>query len=367
MSHEIGEKDKQQGTFMAWHGLTEILAVITLAKCWLAEWDVLKRPLFRLLADGTKETSDACEVVCTDDENLRIGSTVDCESYTLLTNKKFLEIVQSAMDSIRGAAVASVGSLKNRARIFVSLSLPSNMETIANAGSTLAIEAAGREFKFYLSFLSSHDESAPFAVQLSTVCTVCNNTFRANLEDTNGKALRIRIPHTKNMMTKLSDVSGIVDSFFLTAQRFAEGMNALALIPISTDNARAFFAGFTMTADNGDDSPKTAKACDEISTRRENQIDRLTELFLTGKGNKGQNHADLFSAITDYYSHESSTKGEDDASKLRQETSSEFGNGQTMKALAWRVLADDTRTALTIAQGAKLLAASASAKANASK
>ncbi len=338
---------------MAWHGLTEVLSVILLANCFLSTWDVIKRALFRVLKDGSQEETEACEVVCTDNEEIRIGKTVDKNTYTLLPNARFLAIVQSALDSIRGAYVASVGSVCDRARVFVSLGLPEGLTDISNAvreGSTLVLKAGGREFKFFLSFFSSHDKSAPFGVQLSTVCVVCNNTFNAVLTDTNGKKLSIRIPHTKNMLATIANVPAIIDSFFVSAQKFAEVFHGLSLVPISAVDAKAFFAGFLVSADSGEERDATAEV--ELSGRRSNQIDRLTSLFVSGKGNNGANLADVFSAVTDYYSHESSG-GEN---PFKQVASSEFGNGQAMKALAWKTLRDDKATAELIAAGHHILA-----------
>ena len=81
----------------------------------------------------------------------------------------------------------------------------------------------------------------------------------------------------------------------------------------------------------------------------------MIELFKTGKGNKGENFADLFQGITDYYTHESA--GGEDVQK--QINSSEFGNAAAMKSFAYVLLGDDKRTASTIKIGNKILIASA--------
>jgi len=352
MSHEINENDKQQGLSQAWHGLTEVLPFIDLKTCFLASWDVVKRPLFRAvkgLGDVTTyQETQACEIVCTDNDALVIGKPVDCKTYSLLTNSSFLDLVGQAMTQITGSFVASVGSVCNRGRIFVSVSIP---EYYTKGEKTLSAKfnVAGREFTSYLNFLSSHDKSAPFIVNMGTVCTVCNNTFNANLLDENNKGLRINIKHTSEMAAKLADVPAIIGAFFATVERFQIVMANLVQIPISQSDAKAFFLGFL-----ADKEDETATESDkrEISTRRINQVNRLTELFVSGKGNQGLNLADLFSAVTDYYTHESS--GGDD--KLKQVASSEFGNGQTMKAFAFAVLQDDKKTAKLIANGHKLFA-----------
>lgn len=352
MSHEISENDRQQGITQAWHGLTEVLPVIVLASCWLTLWDVKKLVLGVL--SSTKEfiAGQFCQLVCTDNESIQIGKPVHCESYTVLTNRDFLAIVQDTLNKLRGAVVASVGSVCNRARIFVTLQIP----------EMPSFMAAGREFKPYLNFLSSHDKSCPFTLNLSTVCTVCNNTFGMNLADKSNKGLRIVVKHTKGMAAQLADVPAIVDAFFASVQKFTEVMNALALVPITSREARAFFAGLLTDKDDTEDKTETEVA--ELSTRRANQVDRLTVLFATGKGNNGQNLADVFSAITDYYSHESAG-GSDNVSK--QIASSEFGTGQTMKAFAFVVLQDDKRIAALIAQGNTVLQAYESAQRAASQ
>jgi hypothetical protein len=347
MSHEITAIDKQQGITQAWHGLTEVMSVILLNVCFLATWNVRKRPLYRPVVTKDAATgqitktdyveTSACEVICTDDENIVIGKPVDRESYSLLDNSSFLAIVQSAMDRISGAVVASVGSVCARARIFVTLQIPQLPSFVA----------ADREFKPYLNFLSSHDKSAPFTVNLSTVCTVCNNTFTMNLLDADNSSFRVEIRHTKNMADSLADVPAMIEAFYATAHKFATTLNDLAKIEITASNARNFFAGF-LTEKDGEASQV------ELSGRRLNQIDRLTLLFATGKGNNGRNLADVFSAITDYYSHESvNASGKNTQGQIE---SSEFGSGAAMKTLGFVVLQDAERVAKLTTRGETVFA-----------
>jgi hypothetical protein len=347
MSHEITAIDKQQGISQAWHGLTEVMTEIVLSVCFLSKWNVKKRPLYRPVtvkdeSGATIKTdyveTSACDVVCTDDENIIIGKPVDRETYSLLDNSSFLAIVQDAMNRISGAIVASVGSVCARARIFVTLQIPQLPSFVA----------ADREFKPYLNFLSSHDKSAPFTVNLSTVCTVCNNTFTLNLMDNKNDSFRVEIRHTKNMADSLADVPAMIEAFYATAHRFATVLNDFAKIEISAADARSFFTGF-LTEKDGEASQV------ELSGRRVNQIDRLTLLFAIGKGNSGRNLSDVFSAVTDYYSHESVNQSGENTQ--RQIESSEFGSGAAMKSLAFVVLQDAERRAKLITRGQTVLAA----------
>lgn len=331
MSHNISNIDRQQGIEQAWHGLTEILPFINLPESWLSQWDVSKAPMFE--QDGSK--SDYCRITCTDDPQIRIGSPVHCETYGLITNADFLKTVETAIREVTGAQVISVGSVCERARIFVSVKL-AEMD---------GFNAAGREFLPYLNFMSSHDKSAPFAVNTSTICTVCDNTFRANLMASNGGAVRVRMNHSKNVGQRLANVPAIVDGFLGAMARFKREMDRLAAEPVKVQDANALFAGFLQ------DNPNA-----ELSTRRANQISRLGELFVSGAGNRGENMADAFSAVTDYYSHESSGG---DENRMKQYVSSEYGAGQSAKADFWDLLTGKDsrdRVAATIARGNKVLA-----------
>lgn len=340
MSHEINEHDKQEGIFQAWHGKTDVKAVISLLTCWLAQWDVKPRTLWRIItgADGTETRTDSGfqELACTDKPEVTVSKEpINPDTYHVLTNAAFLAIVSDAMASIPGAIVASVGSLCNRARIFVTLA-------IADVGS---FQAAGREFKPYLNFLSSHDKSAEFTAVASTVCTVCNNTFSANLQNTEGDTLRIGIKHRPGMAGRLANVVGIIAAYYATVEHFKAVLNKLAAMPCTAKEAQAFFAGLLMDGEG-------RKVGDGLSTVSRNKVSRLVELFSTGAGNDGNGWDDVFQAVTDYYTHESAGPNAD---KLSQEETSEYKTGATKKARAYAVLQDDKLIADMMAKGAVYL------------
>jgi hypothetical protein len=344
MSHGISKIDKHEGTEQAWHGNTDVKSVIELAECWLAQWDILKSPLYTLNDKGNPVPTEYCQLVATDDNNIRIGSPVHCDTYQPVTNRAFLETVRDAISGITGATVASVGSVAERGKVFVSVKL-AELE---------AFKAAGREFKAYLNFLNSHDQSTAFLVNTSNICTVCQNTFGMNLRIVNGvrsglKAakensqigdVRIKLKHTKNVALRLENIGEIIDGFLGAQAEFHANLEAFAKRQIDAGKARNLFAGFLGKPDA------------ELSTRKENQINRLTELFQSGKGNRGENHADVFSAVTDYFTHESS--GGENVS--RQIVASEYGSGQTAKARMYGILQNEDAVAKMIETGKQVLA-----------
>lgn len=344
MSHEISKIDRQQGIEMAWHKLTEIFSEIKLGLSFLSQWDVEKQPMKE--PDGSQ--SEYCRLVCTDNPKIRIGKPVHCDSYGIITNAEFLKVVENALREIPGAIVASVGSVCERSRIFVSVKMQDLPE----------YSAAGRVFVPYLNFMSSHDMSAPFSVNASNICTVCNNTFGMNLAlvanqrsglkaaqaaSEAAKSVRVVLKHTKNVADRLENVPEIISGFHGSQMLFKAQMEKLAAEKVTFDNACALFAGFLTPAD---------KADVKLSTRRANQVDRLSTLFRKGAGNAGENRADWFSAVTDYYTHENAG-GEN---ILRQVVSSEYGDGFNAKREAWNMLGDEKAFASTLTRGQQVLA-----------
>ena len=338
MAHRIEEFDKQQGTQMGWHGLTIIKRVITLADNWLRDWETVETPLF--FQDGTES---GFNVLRCNDADLTIGSPYNPETFRPIGNKDFLGLVEA---SIGGTPheIVSVGSVRNRGRVFLSIKL-NGLETF---------KAAGRNFSAYLNFGNGHDKSSVLWVNTSNTCTVCDNTFSANLfsvEDkrqNTGDDIKTRLRHTKNVTLRFPALSDMIDKAIGVQAEFSAELNRLSLIPIESAPVRELFAGFI---GRNVPSPELDKG---LSTRSQNTVTRLESLYRNGsKGNRGESLADAFSAVTDYYTHESSG-GED---KGRQVLSSEYGAGQTAKADFWQaVRVDDKRQGL-IVRGQTLLAA----------
>ena len=324
MSHKIGEYDKQEGVKQAWHGLTHVRENIAVDDNWLTKWEVSKQPMFN--PDGSP--SEWTRVTCSDN-NLYIGKPVHQDTYSLITNKQFLDIVNDALLSVKGAKIDSVGSVCDRGRVFVSVSIPDLPE----------FRAAGREFRAYLNFINSHDQSSPFAVNASNVCVVCDNTFRYNLHDRNNKVFRAVVKHTKNANDKLHDIDQMIEAYVGTQVRFKHLMDTLEDRPVSPPMARNFFTGLH--------SPTIA----EPSTQLLNKVDELQALFRSGRGNRGQTLADVFSAVTDYYTHQSSRP----SNPWKQVESSEYGYGATMKTNAMEILTDNEEYNKTLYRGQRVL------------
>ena len=311
----ISKIDKQQGIEQAWHGLTEVLSEINLEDNFLTSWDVEQANLFINAGKLVKLPFKIFR--CTDDKSITIGKPF-AETYIPIKNNQFLDIIKDAVKG-NGFTVSSIGSVCERAKIFCSVKLAEMEEfTIGN-----------RTFKNYLNFLSSHDGSSPFYVNTSNICTVCNNTFTANmLQDTEGDNLSIKVKHTKNSTTRLENLAEIVDAAIGVAAQFKAAMEKFTEIEVNKTQAERIYTGFIVPSK------------ELVSTRAKNSVNRMVELFQTGAGNKGENLSDVFNGLTDFYTHESA--GGKDIQK--QYISSEFGSAMSKKQEFFQALTTDFST-----------------------
>jgi hypothetical protein len=354
--HELRTTDKQQGRKQAWHGLTQVVPELSLSHpaFYLNEWDVEQGSVAVRKKDGKmlKLTTDDgkladwgvlyvepnpehVEAVANGaapvegsgliTQPLFVSTPFAVDTYTPLPNKDFVRIIRASLEGLGiSDAIESCGSVFDRRRVFVSIELPDFRE----------FEAGGRVFKNYLNFLNSFDMSCHFMANTSNICVVCNNTFTANLQ-----AGGCMIKHTKNMEDRLKDLPNVIAEANIRQKGFENDFLTLAGIECTATKAEHFFAGFLVKQGG-------------LSTRAANTVESLMKLFGDAKqGNKGKDFADVFSAVTDYYTHESAG-GE---SVAKQFQSSEFGDGANKKREAMSVLIKDDARKETMEIGERAL------------
>lgn len=326
MGHNIQKRDIQTGIEMGWHGLTNVVGKITRENCGIL-YGMEKQRLQLLDANGkivTKEeeifnkkkeiigyrtvpASDYFTIVSLDD-GLPIGGPV-MSGYELISNGQMFDMIEEALAGT-SHEIVSIGSIGNREKVFASIKLNDK------------IVAAGRETQDVLNILWGHGGKFGVTARSSFTVVVCQNTFNASLSE---KAdFRLNVKHTAGSVAKIQNMAKAIDAHFGVAAEFKAAMDSLAAQTVTEASAKEIFAGFIVRETE----------IEEVSTRSQNQVNRLSELFKSGKGNRGQNFADVFNAITDYYSHESS--GGDD--KFKQFESSEFGAGNRAKTEAFDLL-----------------------------
>jgi hypothetical protein len=330
MSHGISKRDRQEARHMGWHGLTKINADLDLKNNWLTKWDIQEVAL---------QTEDGIEVpfkilTGTDDHEF-IGKPY-AGTYTPVTNKQFLNMIAEAISGVKGAVVESVGSVCNRGRVFVSISIK-GMDKF---------KIGAREFYDYLNFGNGHDQSCAVWVNASNTCTVCNNTFNMNLFS-NESDVKAKVKHSKDVIARLDNIVEIIDAYAGTQAKFKADFERLMNEDMKVDEARNLFAGWMIRSSNGNQER-------DLGPKTLTKVNRLTELFESGKGNAGENRADAFSAVTDYYTHESTRSSGKNVS--RQVFSSDFGIGRMAKTDFWNVIRNNKSVASYTASGKKALA-----------
>lgn len=318
MSANITENDKQQGLVKAWHGLTEVMPVIEIDNNWLTQWDVVPNTLSIVKPDGEK-LDTKFKILTATDNGMVIGRPY-ASTYTPITNKTFLSLVQQVLDETEGAKIESIGSVCDRNRVFASISIKD--------AKTYSIGA--RTFNDYLNFGNSYDGTSALWVCNTNVCTVCNNTFTYNMGRTDAdgiNALGARITHSGNVDVKLTNIKGIITGYLKNQQLFREKFSKLDKMEISGKVAYNIFKAWSAYCSNGN-----------ITENTKLRTSKLNSLFHTGRGNSGKTRADLFSAVTDYYTHMSLVRSPSDT---RQYVSSEFGTGAQKKREFWRIVNND--------------------------
>lgn len=330
--HNIGNIDRHESTTQAWHGLSKVSESLSLSDNWLTRWDIKAEPTYRVKHIGGAQVAiptGHAILQCTDDDTISVGDPFNPETYKPIDNEAFLGLIK---DSIGGTdhELVSVGSVRNRGRVFATLKLV-GLEDFS---------AGGKEFKTYLNFGNGHDKSSALWVNTSNTCTVCDNTFSANLMASSANTgIRERVRHTKNAMLKFPAIAKLIDQAVGVQAKFQREFEQLSQQSISKDSAVGWMTGFVF--DRAGDKKDTPQKRD--------RIDQLVHLFEAGRGNIGETRADVFSAITEFYTHH---QGRD---KNKQFFTSEYGSGATHKRVALDKLVDNDEYHSTVYRGFEVI------------
>ncbi len=346
--HRKFERDNMFGLYTFWHGLNTVVESIALNVKQMG-WDVKAEPVY--FADGTViETLDQKDILdgkqgenyvhhflrATDD-GLPVGrSTFNPKSYGLVTVDQWLNVINESMSGINHT-VQTLGSVRNRGRLFCSLELP----------DVDKLEIGQHKHLTRLTFLHSFDMSAKFTAVLTDFDTVCDNTLEATLAFSS--PFRVNQKHTRGLLQRIENMPEVIDQAIGVAAQFRAAMSALANTPCNVERAERIFAGFEGSTFKSDDGKLAVKSvAKDLSTRSFNRVQRLKALHVGGIGNDGDGLDDAYNAVTEYYGRESSG-GANNVGKLgslltpdqlnqvkadsrwRQVQSAEFGNAMQSK------------------------------------
>ena len=240
-------------------------------------------------------------------------------SYGLLNNDGFMGVIETicaVLDKLGLKwSIATTGSLMERERTFCAIQLAEGGEVVIG----------GRVFKAFLNCLNSIPSNSGCTVTFAnnTFCVCCRNTFAHVLQNKNGEKFHAAIKHTKGMKAALADIPVLVEAYFANNNALFANLKAFSVFPVGLVDAENYFTAFIGRTLKGELTDKT-----ELKTRSANIVETLQGLFVKGKGNNGETALDLFSAVTEFYTHFSAGESED---RLKQYTSSEVGDGYVNK------------------------------------
>ena len=307
MSAGITDRDKQSAKAQAWHGLTNIVDVVTRDNS--MPYEIIEAPIvyktqqpneLGFLQDVYIESPTFKQLIASDDF-LPIGEPY-ADSYHPGTIEGFWKIIEVGMGDTP-YEIISAGTVDDRCKLFASLKVSDGFQV------------GDRKFDDFITLIDSFDKSTSLQARYSNVVVVCANTFQAvmNSGSTIGKA-----KHTAMMELNVQRLINAINNFTGTSSDYKALMQRADQTPCSRDEARAWIAGIqgrnSQTVTNGI-LQKTA---------------RITELFDAGLGNSGRTRLDAMQALTQFETHESSNRKVVGA----QRYSSEWGSSAQTKTLA---------------------------------
>lgn len=325
--------DKHYGLFQAWHGKTQVVTEEQIRRfnsehplC----FSVIEESLFR--ANGQPSPFGKLIIAKRGEEESPIA--LNGKNYQIIQNDVFWSEFMNACSKVAGK-VSYVGSVGGGAKTFATFEPAGGEWTASN----------GDKFTGNINAVNGHDGLTAFELGASTVRIVCQNTLQLYLA--NRKRLA-KVYHTKNASKMLIDMREAVDTMFDAQAKMRDDIERLGNININVDTMR----GLALCVVSKDVKPDDLLKSDGFSTRTLNQANEITNLFIKGRGNSGQNAFDALNAFTEYYTHGSKESNRDKADVF---ASSEFGTYAKTKADVYNRLTNPERFAQSVALANQLV------------
>jgi len=247
-------------------------------------WDAEKRQLFRKVGENW-QPANAWEVVRSTDGAV-LADSVGAR-FTILQNRDAFKWFQPWLDA-REAALHTAGALFEGSRIWVLAKLNRDPMEVA----------AGDIVEKYVLLSHSHDGTLALRVGFTPIRVVCQNTL--SMAHSADASKLIRLKHTKNVHTNLSNLREVMDLMNAEFEATAEQYRLLAHKDINQADVRKYVKR-VFELDHMDDA--------DIATRQTNIFKKVEELMEAGKGNnlpsvRGTYWA-AYNGVTEYLSYQS--------------------------------------------------------------
>lgn len=269
-----------------WHGLgvpvPEYASAAEAARIAIP-WSVLSAPIMSI----TGASTGSHELVRVDPDGARRHLAVVGSRYQVLQPAQWLEWVCAVAGvSDSDAAWSVVGSLRGGRMVWAVLS-PQRTRVVA---------PRGEEMQSYLTFATGYDGHGAVQAYLTTVRTVCQNTYVRGLRVASDF---VAYRHTSKLADRIQsarDALGIVVEDAMRAEE--DRMATLESIPLTSKVVYAWCEAMWPLCDT-DGGPITERAIN----RRLALHDRVADLAYVGRGNRGRTGWDLINGLAEYVQH----------------------------------------------------------------
>ncbi len=284
--------------------------------------------------------------------------------YTPLQNREAFAFMDEAIGSGL-AKYDTCGALNGGRTVFLSVKLPTEIRV--NGTDDIS--------EVYALLANSHDGSGAVEVRPTKVRTVCANTLRMALSQTDGRRLKIR--HTQGMRTRVDEARDVLGIVTRRAEEMNVDVNLLASVsmpetdlrdtleqffpvkrrPVKSAAAPAPAPQFSLddvinaTVGRAEDFKVAQEVAQELSDRTFNRnlkiVDEIIQLYHSPRntlpGIRGSAWAG-YNAISEYADHSGVIRGKSEAERLNNRAQSVLnGTADELKQSAFATVLDYAR------------------------
>jgi phage/plasmid-like protein (TIGR03299 family) len=224
-------------------------------------WQVEKKPLYLRNEDVFEQIGSAFVTARKEEDGSYTELGVVGKNYNILQNEDAFSFFDPYLES-GVATLETAGVLSGGKRIWILAKLKGNDIPIVAKSDDVVQK--------YVLLSNSHDGTTQVRLGFTPIRVVCSNTLAAAHADKLSKLLRIK--HTGNMVDNLSIIQNAFDAVNKKFETTVEGYRMLAKKAINKKDLEAYVT-------------RIFKKEDEEAPINKKRVERVTELFETGKGN----------------------------------------------------------------------------------
>jgi len=284
------------------------------------DWTVSKRPLFAQFPDGEFETVPAWGIF-NDKTEMFFGAVGS--QYEPIQNQFAFDFVDTLLEAEAGSHYESAGALGNGSRVFC----------LARVPFDFSITGTDDKHETYMLFTSSHDGTGSATAMLTDTRVVCQNTLNMALSRKENSGI-LKVKHTKSAEMKLEQARKLMSGIRQDVTTLREKLNLLATRKLNKETYTEILSRIFPVTDS------------EKSTRRDNKLSEITELFASNDGNafpelRGTAY-NLLNAITEHTDHKRGVRMTDSRAGMTEEQARAdnalFGSGAQLKESALEII-----------------------------